>query len=38
VKPIPASEFREVFADNGSMCSEVVKNLDLVSKNLTETK
>jgi ArsR family transcriptional regulator len=31
VKPIPASEIREVFADNGSMCSEVIKNLELVS-------
>jgi ArsR family transcriptional regulator len=31
VKPIPASEIREVFADNGSMCSEVIKNLELIS-------
>lgn len=31
MKPIPASEIREVFADNGSMCSEVIKNLELVS-------
>ena len=31
MKSIPASEIREVFADSGAMCAEVIETLGLVS-------